>query len=160
MNDDITFILDGIKFNCRVATIIRNNDKVLLHKNINDDFYALPGGRIKSGEDSETALSREFTEEMNAKINIKKMVALVENFFNYDKKKYHEIMLVYECDFVDFDFYNTEFIKGIEKMGELQFVWKKIKDVENLDIRPTNIKRILCNKTENFSHIIDKNKLV
>ena len=63
MNDDITFILDGIKFNCRVATIIRNDDKVLLHKNINDDFYALPGGRIKSGEDSETALSREFTEK-------------------------------------------------------------------------------------------------
>lgn len=158
--NDISFMLNGIKFNYRVATIIRHDDKVLLHKNINDVFYAIPGGRIKSGEDSKTALKREFAEEMNAELNIKKMVSVVENFFNYDNKEYHEVMLIYESDFIDFNFYNTEVIKGIEKTEELQFVWKKIEDLNNLDIRPTNIKKLLCNTSENFSHIIDKYKLV
>ena len=149
--DDVTFWLNDIKFNYRVASIIRYDNKILLHKNINEDFYALPGGRIKLREDSKTALSREFVEEM---------VAIVENFFNYDKKKYHEIMLIYECNFEDSIFYNTEVINGVEKEGKLQFVWKKIEDIDNLDIRPTSVKRILCNKTEEFLHIIDKNKLV
>ena len=158
--DDVTFWLNDIKFNYRVASIIRYDNKILLHKNINEDFYALPGGRIKLREDSKTALSREFVEEMNAKINIRKLVAIVENFFNYDKKKYHEIMLIYECNFEDSIFYNTEVINGVEKEGKLQFVWKKIEDIDNLDIRPTSVKRILCNKTEEFLHIIDKNKLV
>lgn len=154
--NDISFMINGIKFNYRVATIIRHNDKILLHKNINDVFYAIPGGRIKLGEDSKTALKREFIEEMNAKINIKKMVSVVENFFNYDNKEYHEVMLIYESDFVDSNFYNTEIIEGIEKKGELHFVWKKIEELINLDIRPTNIKKLLCNTSESFSHIIDK----
>ena len=154
--NDISFILNGVKFNYRVATIIRHGEKILLHKNKNDDFYALPGGRVKLEEDSKTALHREFIEEMNAKIDIKKIIAVVENFFNYDKEKYHEIMLIYECNFVDTNFYNTEFIKGIEESGNLQFVWRKINDLDNLDIRPVNVKELLHNEEKIFSHIINK----
>lgn len=156
--DDISFILNDIKYNFRVASIIRHNDKVLLHKNINDPFYTIPGGRIKILEDSISALKREFREEINAKINIKKMIAVVENFFNYENKKYHEIMFIYESDFTDINFYNTEVIKGIENKGNLQFTWKKKEDLDSLDIRPINIKKLLYSETEDFLHILDNNK--
>ena len=147
--EDVSFMLNNFKFNYRVATIIKHDDKILLHKNVNDIFYALPGGRIKIGEDSKTALAREFNEEMNVNINIKKMISVVENFFNYDNKEYHEVMLVYESEFVDSNLYSKDIIKGIEKEGELYFVWKKITELTNLDVRPIIIKKIICNKLEN-----------
>lgn len=61
---DISVILDRYKFNYRVACIIQNKDKILLHKNKEDIFYALPGGRVKIGENSISALKREFMEEI------------------------------------------------------------------------------------------------
>ena len=68
---DVSVMTENIKFNYRVATIIKNGDKILLHKSKKDDFFAIPGGRIMIGEDSKTALKREFLEEMGADIFIK-----------------------------------------------------------------------------------------
>ena len=84
---DVSVMIENIKFNYRVATIIRNGDKILLHKSKKDDFYAIPGGRIMVGEDSETALKREFVEEIGANIFIKKYLGTIENFFEYNGKK-------------------------------------------------------------------------
>lgn len=67
---DISINVGKHKVNVRSAGIIIHNNKLLTHRNINQDHYALIGGRILAGEDSETALKREIMEEMGKEIKI------------------------------------------------------------------------------------------
>ena len=153
---DVSLMIEEFKFNYRVATVIRNGDKVLLHKNMNDDFYAVPGGRIKIGEDSISAIKRELFEEICVNINVDKMIGLVENFFEYNGNKHHEVMIVFSSSFdEDSEFYNQEVIKGIEKDGELNLVWKSIEDIKQLDVRPIKLKNVLINKQDGFFHLVN-----
>ena len=49
---DLTVELDGKILNVRAAGVIIHNNKVLMHRNINHDHYALIGGRVMVGENS------------------------------------------------------------------------------------------------------------
>src|SRR5574344_656021 len=152
---DISVILDGYKFNYRVACIIQNKDKILLHKNKEDIFYALPGGRVKIGENSISALKREFMEEIGQKIYVKDFLGLVENFFEYNGKKYHEILLIFKATFDENSrLYDEEKIIGLEENGNLEFVWKKKCEIKDLDIRPKCLKENIDNISKTF-HVIN-----
>lgn len=151
---DISMMMGGYKFNYRVACVIKNNGKVLLHKNKDDDFFALPGGRVAVGEDSVATLKREFKEEIGTDIEVKEFEGLIENFFEYSDKKYHELMLLFEAEFCDKNYYDKEKIVGIEDNGKLEFVWKSIKEIKDLDVRPKFLKeKIVLN--EKAGHIIN-----
>ena len=153
---DVSLMIKDFKFNYRVATVIKNGDKILLHKNINEDFYAIPGGRIKIGEDSISAIKREVYEEIGVNIKVNKMIGLVENFFEYNGKKHHEVMIVFSSSFdKDPNLYNQEIIKGIEKDGELNLVWKSLDEIKQLDVRPIKLKNTLINKQEEIFHIVN-----
>ena len=65
---DINFKENDFTFNYRVAAIIRYQDKLLVEKNSEVDYYGLIGGRCKLGEDSITAIKREILEEINDRI--------------------------------------------------------------------------------------------
>ena len=56
---DITIDVNDYKLNVRAACVIKHNNKILVHKNINSNYYCLIGGRVKIGEDSETTIKRE-----------------------------------------------------------------------------------------------------
>ena len=94
---DLTLNVLDYKLNIRAAGIIIHNGKVLVHKNVNDDYYALVGGRVEIGENSATTLKREIQEEILHegkfpvhKINIDLLKKIHENknvFINMDKKK-------------------------------------------------------------------------
>ena len=49
---DITIELEDYILNIRAAVVIIHNDKVLVHRNINSNHYALVGGRVELGEDT------------------------------------------------------------------------------------------------------------
>lgn len=152
---DISVMIDNIKFNYRVATIIKNNNKILLHKSKEDNFYAIPGGRIMIGETSENALKREFIEEIGAKITIKDYLGTVENFFEYNGKKYHELMIVYESTFdSNSNFYKEEKIRGLEENGKIEFIWKTIDEIKQLDLRPLFLKENIISNTQ-ITHLIN-----
>ena len=71
--EDICVMLDWYKFNYRVAAIIKKDGKILLHKIKKDNFYAIPGGRVKVGESSIKTLKREFIEKIGKDINVKEI---------------------------------------------------------------------------------------
>ena len=48
---DITVDIENYRLNVRAAGLIIHNNKLLVHKDVNSDHYALIGGRIKVGED-------------------------------------------------------------------------------------------------------------
>lgn len=152
---DVSVIIGDIKFNYRVTAIIKNKNKILLHKCKTDDFYALPGGRVMIGEDSESALKREFEEEIGAKISISNYLGTIENFFQYNGKKYHEIMLVYEATFdKDSYFYQKEKIIGLENNGIIEFCWKTIDEISQLDLRPLFLKDKIISNSQ-INHLIN-----
>ncbi len=51
------------RFNFRVAGLIFNEKRLLIHRMKKDDFYALPGGRAEMMENTEITIVREMKEE-------------------------------------------------------------------------------------------------
>lgn len=144
---DITIDVENYKLNIRAAVVIIHNNKVLTHRNINSDHYALPGGRVEIGENSEETVKREILEETGKKIEIKGYVATIENFFEMNNQKYHEIMFIHKAEFVnEEDKILQETIKNIEGKDFLQYDWVDLDKIDEYPIMPKVIKEILKEK--------------
>ena len=79
----------------------------------------------------------------------------VENFFEYNEKKYHEVMIVYESRFdSDSNFYKKERIIGLEENGKIEFIWKTIDEIKELDLRPLFLKENIISNTP-ITHLIN-----
>lgn len=141
---DLTLDVEDYKLNIRSAGIIIHNGKILVHRNINNNHYALVGGRVEIGEDSASTLKREIQEEMGKNIEIIGYVSTIENFFEMKGSKYHEIMFVYQVEFAEDEDRKIDYtIKNIEGKHYLQYEWIDIEKIQDYPILPKAIKGIL-----------------
>ena len=76
---------------------------------------------LEKGED---ALKREFKEEIDTDINVKKFLGVSENIFTYQGKNAHELILFYEIDVKN---YKEKYIIH-DDCGEYDATWIDIKD--------------------------------
>lgn len=144
---DITVQVADYILNVRAAAIIIHNNKVLVHRNINSDHYALLGGRVEIGEDSENTIKREVLEEIGKNIEITGYIATVENFFEMKGTKYHEIMFVHKAEFIDEKDKLIEYtLNNIEGKEHLQYEWLDLEKIEEYPLRPQIIKEVLKEK--------------
>lgn len=158
--EDLTIDLKEGRLNCRAAGIIIHDSKVLFHKNTNDPYYALIGGRVQICESSADTIVREIKEEIGKDVEITGYVSTIENFFEAKGKKYHEIMFVHSVEFCNKDDKKiTDTLHNIEggKDGNVNYEWLEICDIDNYDIRPGVIKDVL-KKGEFPVHLINKEK--
>lgn len=141
---DLTLDVGEYKLNIRAAGIIIHNGKVLVHRNINSDHYALIGGRVEIGEDSATTLKREIQEEIGKDIEITGYISTIENFFEMKGSKVHEIMFVHQADFLNSEDKKIEYtLKNIEGKDYLQYEWIDIERIDDYPLVPSVIKSIL-----------------
>lgn len=141
---DITIDVDDYRLNVRAAAIIIHNNKLLVHKNRNDNYYALLGGRVKFGENSEETIKREILEETGKEIEIKGYISTIENFFEINGLKYQEILFVYEAEFKnENDKLIQDKIKNVEGNDNLQYEWVDLNELNDVPLRPGAIKEIL-----------------
>ena len=141
---DITIDVEEYKLNVRAAGIIIHNNKILTHRNTKSDHYALIGGRVEIGEDSETTLKREIMEEMGKEIEITGYISTIENFFQMDSQKYHEIMFVHKAEFKnEKDQKIEDTIKNIEGKDYLVYEWIPLEKIDEYPIKPEVVKEIL-----------------
>ena len=65
----------------RAVGVIVKNDKVRLMRRIKDgqEYYVFPGGGVKEGESTETAIIREIKEELSLDAKIDKLLFEIEN---------------------------------------------------------------------------------
>ena len=155
---DITIEVQDYVLNVRAAVVIVHNDRILVHKDINSDHYALMGGRVELGEDSITTIKREIKEEIGKEIEIIGYISTVENFFIMKGKKYHEIEFVYLAEFKDEkDKLIQDTIKNIEGKDYLQYEWIERNQIDKIPLMPVKIQEVL--KDEKYPvHIINKDK--
>lgn len=155
-NLDLSLDVEDYKLNIRAAGIIIHGNKVLFHKNLKNNHYALVGGRVKLGEDSVTTIKREIMEEIGKEVEVIDEFATIENFFEVKGKKYHELMTAYRVEFVNKnDRKIEESLKCIEANKELEFEWLNIDRLNDYDIRPKAIKNVFS-ENKYPVHIINK----
>lgn len=152
---DLSLDIGEYKLNIRAAGAIIHNNKILTHKNINCDHYCLPGGRIEIGENSENTVKREIKEELGKDVEVIRYVATIENFFEMNESKYHEIFFLYKIEFTDEEDKKIEYeLKNIEGKEYLKYEWLDLDKIDKYNILPKCIKDIL--KSEKLPmHIIN-----
>lgn len=120
--------------------IFRKNDLILVCEgfdNVKQDYYYRPiGGGIEYGETSSNALKREVLEEIGANITNVKLLGTIENIFSYNGDLGHEIVFVYDAEFVEKSFYEKPSFVGKEDNGvTFKLYWKPISNFTNSKLR-------------------------
>jgi 8-oxo-dGTP pyrophosphatase MutT (NUDIX family) len=140
-------------FNYRVVAIIRdNNGRILLQKSPND-YWFLPGGRCDTDTFSREAVISALKEKTGADIETIRPAFLVENIFNFQEARVHEVGIYYLSKFTDHSLNEKDEIKGIESGKEISLKWFAPDEIDGLDLRPAVIKQKLKNIPEHMEII-------
>lgn len=106
-------------------------DKILISEGYdsvkNEKFHRLLGGGIEFGEKSDAALKREMIEELGAGIKNLEYLGMIENIFEWEGNPGHEILIIYDAEFEDENFYKIEFPKVLDR-DNAKVYWKKLSD--------------------------------
>jgi len=157
--EDILFRTEENIFSYRVAGILIKDEKILLHRPMNDTGYSFPGGHVSFGETNEETLIREFREEIAADIQVGELQWVAEIFFPWGDKPCHQICLFYRISLCDetqiplsSSFYAVDELENIKV--DLRFSWIPLSEVKNIKIYPVNAKEKLINQSDRIEHFI------
>ncbi|MEG4807670.1 NUDIX domain-containing protein [Microcoleus sp. F8-D3] len=122
-----------------VLGLIRSGDRIFVSECEDpvkqDRFYRALGGGIEFGEHSIDALQREFREEIQAELTNIKYLACLENFFIFNGQAGHELIQLYQCDFVDSKFYELDSLDFADGDGEHTAFWMPIEHFRSGELR-------------------------
>lgn len=141
---DLTIPLENTILNIRVAVLVKTPTGYIFEFSKKNNFYFVIGGRVKTNESSDDAAKREIFEEIGVQLENLKIRAIIENFFTEDNKKFHEICFVY----------NAEIDK--EPVLSSTLVKFTLSEIENIDLKPVILKKLIANQTCELEHIVFK----
>lgn len=111
--------------------IIKHENKVFVHemkdKVSGETFYRAVGGGIEFGEISREVLCREIKEEFNTTVNNVKFLGVIENIFEHELRKGHEIIFFYSGEFSDSKMLEETKYKVLDSLTSYA-IWKPIDD--------------------------------
>jgi 8-oxo-dGTP pyrophosphatase MutT (NUDIX family) len=141
----------GVTFTVRSAGILIENDQVLVHKLLNDDYWTLPGGRIDINETTEEAVVREFDEELGALIETERLIYVVEGFFTNANKQFHELSFIYKVRDINqnisqFDFETREGLK------HYKFKWINLNELSTINLQPKFLVKEIHGLPQSITH--------
>jgi mutator protein MutT len=154
----LRFDQGDLRFNYRSVGVILNQNQVLIHKSQSqkDDFWALPGGRVEFGEPANETIKREMQEELGIDVCVERLLWVVENFFDYNGKSYHELGFYFLISTTtDSDIYaQVEAFDGIEKDNHLIFKWHEIEALEDIELHPKFLQSALKSLPEFTEYVV------
>lgn len=153
-NTDISFNVNGEKFNYRACAIIINDGRILTARDESAPYRVLPGGRVKLGESAENAVVREMREELSVTAKIIRPLWLNQMFFTEEVNniRYHELDIYFLMDISDTDLLS----KGERftiKEGDCvnAFEWLKFEQLKDEYFYPIFLKEAIFDLPQNFT---------
>lgn len=120
-------------------------DKILVSEGFdplkNEKFFRPIGGGIEFGEYAAETIVRETREELGARVINPRYLFTLENLFEFNGERGHEIVLVYDAEFQDQTLYARKYLDGQETIDgqetseSFQAFWKSLDELKN-DSRP------------------------
>ena len=158
-SEDLTVQVGDFTFNHRAAGILIQEAAILLEYYEKEDYWVLPGGRVKVGEDSKIGVEREWLEELGLEVNGTRLIALIENFFvNHrtdSQRHFHEISMYYQLESsTKIPFQIGQKFHGAES-DKLNYSWFPLTELVNLNFRPEILTNYLVNLPECPVHLIN-----
>lgn len=162
---DITYTNEKGRFNYRVGGVTLRNNKVLLVTESRFDFWYLPGGKAVLLEPSNKTIQREITEELGITPIVERVLWTAESMFNFDFGNWsgpvHELAIFYLIKFPDnCALYQTEAGDGYgeivgNKKYSLKYRWFDLDKLDDVNIQPTMLKKILGKLPTHPTHFIN-----
>ncbi|MBS4199343.1 NUDIX domain-containing protein [Bacillus sp. FJAT-49732] len=152
---DAVFKTETAIFNYRVAGIWIENGHVLLHRDVNEENWSLPGGRVALLEESQISMKREFLEELGVNIHINRLVWVGENFFKYGGNDYHEIGFYYMITANDHSLFSKEPFFGLEEERSI-YKWTPINDLIDVELYPRYLRMGINHLPKTTEHFVEK----
>lgn len=119
--------------------VIRDGDRLFISEGYDpvkqQVFYRVMGGGVDFGETSYDALKREFQEEIQAELTNIKYLGCLENLFTFNGNPGHEILQLYQCNFVDQKFYQIEEMFFAEGEHQKKALWVDINRFKSGELR-------------------------
>lgn len=110
--------------------ILIDSGRILVCRNRAGGYCYLPGGHVEFGEDSESALAREFMEECGTQVDVGRLLAAAEVRFTQSGRDRHEINLVFHVKHPG----QHEVFQSLEP--EIEFVWVPLDSLGSANFRP------------------------
>lgn len=150
---DISIMIGDVKLNYRVGLIIEKGEEILVEFNPQFNFTAIPGGRVKTLETTHDALIREMKEEMgidftNYQIKLK---SFIQNFFEMEDKKFHELFVLYKVTIDENDKNFTENMKNLDSEANY-YKWINKNKLKEVNLVPTILRDTIYN--EEFESLV------
>lgn len=154
----LSFTTPAGRFQVRVAAIVMQGSRVLLHRAPADPFWALPGGRLEYGEDAATAVIREIGEELGVSATIHGLRFVVENFFVYRDTSHHELGLYFDVGIDPGAAMVAERgdFAGIEASESLIFRWFELGELGAEIVRPAFLVDALARREAGTVHVVQR----
>jgi ADP-ribose pyrophosphatase YjhB (NUDIX family) len=151
---------DGVRrFNYRIAGVAIQDGAVLLHRAERDAFWTLPGGRAEHGETAEQTIKREMREELDTDVDVVRLLWFVENFFEHERLRYHEIALYFLIQFPEHSVPRTSAAFDRIDNGTLfKFRWHPLQAdlLTQLPVYPEFLSQALTHLPSSVVHIVER----
>lgn len=142
---DFRVITDTHRYGVRVTAIVIKDGKLLTYKV--EDQHHLVGGAIEVGESSRNAVFREVKEELGVECEVKDLMFVVENRFDYKGELHHMIEFHYKVE--------VPFELPTHTLDEWAFEleWIPLDSLSQYDVRPDFLKKELNRWNGGITHI-------
>lgn len=154
----ITFERENVRFTYRIAGVAIRHGKVLVQQPDRGDFCFLPGGRAELQESASETLRREMQEELHVEATIGRLLWVVENFFKFEDRDFHELGMYFLMTFPEDSPVNDTSKTFALQEGRHAFtlLWRSLDDLVTVPVYPSFLQtalQALPDVTEHMVHI-------
>lgn len=152
----VTFVSGSRRFTYRVGAIMIRDRRALLTRNLAEDYWFTPGGRVEIGESARAAIERELREELGSVGRIERLLWSSENFFRISETSHHEVCLYFLVtlpDNVHTDL-SARFYCEERDGTRFEFAWHRIDTLDRIRLVPGFLVYALANLPETSEHIV------
>ena len=136
--------------------------RVLLQEDtLAEPFWVLPGGRMEHGESGWECIAREMREELEEDVTVERLLWFVENFFEHQGMKWHEVGLYFLVSLgKDSRFFGEGPHYGVETEIDLTFrlEWHDVEKLEGVRLLPSFLRERLRSLPEQVEYVVHRDE--